>query len=157
METENIRKYTKSQAELAEQASTYMLEHMDKKITISEISEMLHVSQTQLKNSFRNYYGESVYKYIRSRKMQLAAAMLAEGQLSIMEIAGMYGYENCSKFAAAFRGEYGVSPEYMAMRTAVSLPPHFEMSTGFLQAATASSAEYVISLRNYQIHHRSSI
>ena len=110
METENIRKYTKSQAELAEQASTYMLEHMDKKITISEISEMLHVSQTQLKNSFRNYYGESVYKYIRSRKMQLAAAMLAEGQLSIMEIAGMYGYENCSKFAAAFRGEYGVSP-----------------------------------------------
>ena len=123
METENIRKYTKSQAELAEQASTYMLEHMDKKITISEISEMLHVSQTQLKNSFRNYYGESVYKYIRSRKMQLAAAMLAEGQLSI----------------------------------AVSLPPHFEMSTGFLQAATASSAEYVISLRNYQIHHRSSI
>ena len=106
METENIRKYTKSQAELAEQASTYMLEHMDKKITIYEISEMLHVSQTQLKNSFRNYYGESVYKYIRSRKMQLAATMLAEGQLSIMEIAGIYGYENCSKFAAAFRNEY---------------------------------------------------
>ena len=110
METENIRKYTKSQAELAEQASTYMLEHMDKKITIYEISEMLHVSQTQLKNSFRNYYGESVYKYIRSRKMQLAATMLAEGQLSIMEIAGIYGYENCSKFAAAFRNEYGLSP-----------------------------------------------
>ena len=123
METENIRKYTKSQAELAEQASTYMLEHMDKKITISEISEMLHVSQTQLKNSFRNYYGESVYKYIRSRKMQLAAAMLAEGQLSIMEIAGMYGYENCSKFAAAFRGEYGVSPSsYRKQRRVRNFP-----------------------------------
>ena len=111
METENIRKYTKSQAELAEQASTYMLEHMDKKITISEISEMLHVSQTQLKNSFRNYYGESVYKYIRSRKMQL------------MEIAGMYGYENCSKFAAAFRGEYGVSPSsYRKQRRVRNFP-----------------------------------
>ena len=123
METENIRKYTKSQAELAEQASTYMLEHMDKKITISEISEMLHVSQTQLKNSFRNYYGESVYKYIRSRKMQLAAAMLAEGQLSIMEIAGIYGYENCSKFAAAFRGEYGVSPSsYRKQRRVRNFP-----------------------------------
>jgi AraC-like DNA-binding protein len=110
METENIRKYTKSQAELAEQASTYMLEHMDKKITIYEISEMLHVSQTQLKNSFRNYYGESVYKYIRSRKMQQAAVQLEEGKFSVMEIAGMYGYENCSKFAAAFRKEYGLSP-----------------------------------------------
>ena len=51
METENTRKCTKSQAELAKQASSYMLEHMDKKITISEISERMHVSQTQLKNS----------------------------------------------------------------------------------------------------------
>ena len=50
METEKSRKYTKTQAELAEQASSYMLEHMDKKITISEISERMHVSQTQLKN-----------------------------------------------------------------------------------------------------------
>ena len=110
METEKTRKWTKSQAELAEQASRYMLEHMDKKITISEISEKMHVSQTQLKNSFRNYYGNSFYKYIRSRKMKLAADQLAEGQFSVMEIAGMFGYENCSKFAAAFRGEYGVSP-----------------------------------------------
>ena len=110
MDTEKTRKCTKSQAELAEQASSYMFEHMDKKITISELSEMMHVSQTQLKNSFRNYYGNSVYKYIRSRKMQKAASLLEEGQLSVMEIAGMFGYENCSKFAAAFRGEYGVSP-----------------------------------------------
>ena len=110
METENIRKYTKSQAELAEQASTYMLEHMDKKITISEISEMLHVSQTQLKNSFRSYFGNSVYKYVRARKLERAANELASGELSVMEIAGMCGYENCSKFAAAFKGEYGVSP-----------------------------------------------
>lgn len=110
METGYTRKCTKTQAELAKQASSYMLGHMDKKITINEISEKMHVSQTQLKNSFRNYYGESVYKYIRSRKMQLAAVQLAEGQFSVMEIAGMFGYENCSKFAAAFRGEYGVSP-----------------------------------------------
>ena len=60
MKAEKTRSFTKSQAELAEQASRYMLEHMDMKITISEISERMHVSQTQLKNSFRNYYGESV-------------------------------------------------------------------------------------------------
>ena len=83
METENTRKCTKSQAELAKQASSYMLEHMDKKITISEISERMHVSQTQLKNS----------------------------------------YENCSKFAAAFRGEYGVSPSsYRKQRRVRNFP-----------------------------------
>ena len=110
MEAEQTRNCTESQAELAKQASSYVLERMDKRITIKEIADQMHVSQTQLKNSFRNYYGNSVYKYIRSRKMEQAAALLAEGQLSVMEIAGMFGYENCSKFAAAFRGEYGMSP-----------------------------------------------
>ena len=110
MEAEKTRNCTKSQAELAKQASSYVLERMDKRITIKEIADQMHVSQTQLKNSFRNYYGNSVYKYIRSKKMEQAAALLAEGQLSVMEIAGMFGYENCSKFAAAFRGEYGMSP-----------------------------------------------
>ena len=104
MDAENTRNCSKSQAELAKQASSYILEHMDKRITIKEISERMHVSQTQLKKS------NSVYKYIRSRKMRQAAAMLAEEQYSVMEIAGMFGYENCSKFAAAFRGEYGMSP-----------------------------------------------
>ena len=123
MKAEKTRSFTKSQAELAEQASRYMLEHMDMKITISEISERMHVSQTQLKNSFRNYYGESVYEYIRSRKMQQAAVQLEEGKLSVMEIAGMYGYENCSKFAAAFRKEYGLSPSsYRKQRRVRNFP-----------------------------------
>ena len=46
----------------------------------------------------------------KCRKLEKAADELAGGELSIMEIAGMCGYENCSKFAAAFKGEYGVSP-----------------------------------------------
>ena len=110
MEAEKTRNCTESQAELAKQASSYVLERMDKRITIKEIADQMHVSQTQLKNSFRNYYGNSVYKYIRSKKMEQAAALLAEGQLWGRERAGMCGYENCSKFAAAFRGEYGMSP-----------------------------------------------
>ena len=40
----------------------------------------------------------------------MAADKLMETELSIMEIAMMFGYENCSKFAAAFRGELGTSP-----------------------------------------------
>lgn len=110
MNTVNKQNCTKSQIELAKQASSYILEHMDKRITIREMAEKMHVSQTQLKNSFRNYYGDSMYRYIRSRKMEKAAEKLAQEELSVMEIAGMFGYENCSKFAAAFKGEYGISP-----------------------------------------------
>lgn len=110
MREDRTRNCTKSQVEIAQNASSYILARMDKHITISEMADRMHVSQTQLKNSFRNYYGESMYKYIRSRKMEMAADKLKQEELSVMEIAGMVGYENCSKFAAAFRGEFGVSP-----------------------------------------------
>ena len=110
MSTDRTQNCTKSQVELAKNASSYILERVDKHITIREMADKMHVSQTQLKNSFRNYYGASMYKFIRSRKMELAAQKLAQEELSVMEIAGMVGYENCSKFAAAFRGEFGVSP-----------------------------------------------
>ena len=110
MSTEKTRKCTKSQTELVKQANSYVMDHVDKHITIRELADLLHVSQTQLKNSYRCYFGESIYRYIRSRKMRMAADMLMETELSIMEIAMMFGYENCSKFAAAFRGELGTSP-----------------------------------------------
>ena len=110
MSTDRTQNCTRSQVEIAQNASSYILDRVDKHITIREIADRMHVSQTQLKNSFRNYYGASMYKYIRSRKMEMAAEKLAQEELSVMEIAGMVGYENCSKFAAAFRGEFGVSP-----------------------------------------------
>ncbi len=110
MNTDTTRNCTKSQSELAEQVCSYVLDHMEKKITIREMADRMHVSQTQLKNSFRSYFGESIYRYIRSRKMRAAAEQLTSGDMSVMEIAGMVGYENCSKFAAAFRREFGKSP-----------------------------------------------
>ena len=110
MSTDKRTNCTHTQKLIAKQAGEYILMHMDKRITINEMAGLMHVSETQLKNSFRNYYGNSVYKFIRARKMQEAAVLLAEGRLSVMEIAGMLGYENCSKFSAAFRGEYGMSP-----------------------------------------------
>ncbi len=110
MSAEITQKCTKSQTELVKQANNYVMDHIDKHITIRELADLLHVSQTQLKNSYRNYFGESIYRYVRSRKMRMAADKLAETELSVMEIAVMFGYENCSKFAAAFRGELGTSP-----------------------------------------------
>ena len=64
---------SRSQMDLAKQANKYLLEHMDRHVTIRELSSRLHVSQTQLKNSFRSYFGNSVYKYARSRKLEKAA------------------------------------------------------------------------------------
>lgn len=42
--------------------------------------------------------------------MQAAALLLINTELSVSEIAGRYGYDNPSKFSAAFRKIMGKSP-----------------------------------------------
>ncbi|MBP3273214.1 MAG: AraC family transcriptional regulator, partial [Ruminococcus sp.] len=61
---------------------------------------------------FRAVYGAPIYQYIKSYKMKAAAAMLiSEKQLSISEIAQRLGYDNASKFSAAFRDVMGTAPQ----------------------------------------------
>lgn len=104
------RCFTKSQVGLAKDVCQYLTEHMDRRVTISELADIFHVSQTALKNSFKGVYGVSVYSYIREQKMQAAALMLRRTDRSVLEIAGMCGYDNGSKFAGAFRNVMGVTP-----------------------------------------------
>ncbi|MDO5547125.1 MAG: AraC family transcriptional regulator [Eubacteriales bacterium] len=96
---------------LAESICRYLMEHMDRHITIQQLSELFHVSQTQLKNSFKKTYGTSVYAYIRTEKMWAAARMLRETNETVLEVAGQFGYNNGSKFAKAFSDVMGMTPK----------------------------------------------
>ena len=104
------RRISNTQVELAKRIGAYLSANMDRRITLEELSNSFHMSQSALKSCFRAVYGESVYSYIRAQKMQCAAADLRRSEMSIMEIAGRYGYDNGSKFAKAFRDTVGMSP-----------------------------------------------
>ena len=48
--------------------------------------------------------------YVKRRRMEEAAVLLGRGGRSVTEIAESVGYQNASKFSAAFRDIYGMSP-----------------------------------------------
>lgn len=104
------RSVSGSQVATAKEVCRYLTDNMDKRITLDQVSEKFHVSGTQIKNSFKAVYGVSMYAFIRAQKMHSAAAMLKSTDLTILEIAGEYGYENGSKFAGAFKAVMGMSP-----------------------------------------------
>lgn len=109
-------KLSLKQVSLIRDISEYLAQHMDSRVTIEQLSKLFHVSQTQLKQSFKGVYGISVYAYIRSQKMQAAAIMLRQSDMSVLEIAGHFGYDNGSKFAKAFKEIIGLSPtKYRAL------------------------------------------
>lgn len=102
---------SRSQVELAKQVCAYLTEHISDRITLEQLSSIFHMSGTSIKNSFRLVYGESVYNYIRTRKMQMAADLLRSTDATVLEIAGRFGYDNASKFSSAFKDVHGVTPQ----------------------------------------------
>lgn len=109
-EEKECPRYSQAQVEIANKVCKYLTEHMDDKITLAQLSEFVHISGTQIKNSFKGVYGVSFYSYIRKQKMQAAGLMLHHSDSTILEVAGRFGYDNGSKFAAAFKAVMGMTP-----------------------------------------------
>lgn len=101
---------TKTQARLARRAEALLRQDLSQHITIQEAASRLNVSPTSLKQSFRGVFGMPVYTYMRVLKMRFAALELCRTDKPVMEIAGEYGYENGSKFSAAFKDVMGEAP-----------------------------------------------
>ena len=92
------------------EAKKYLLAHLDEHITITELADMLGISSTSLKICFKGVYGDTINGYITNCKMQKAASLLKNTDKSVLEIAGIVGYNNGSKFAGAFRRVMNKSP-----------------------------------------------
>ena len=69
------------------------------------------ISVGALKTGFKGVYGSPIYTYIRTYKMNVAASVLVtDRKKKIIDVAASVGYDNPSKFAAAFKELFGMSP-----------------------------------------------
>ena len=88
-----------------------LLQHMEQRITIEELSRQYLINPTTLKNVFKSVYGTSIAAHIKEHRMRQAARMLIESNLNIAEIAQAVGYDSQSKFTAAFKTYFKVLPK----------------------------------------------
>ena len=89
----------------------HLLQDMTRRTNLKELALEHGLSLTQLKDGFRQVYGESPYAYLRNYKMHQAAQLLRQTDQKISEIALMMGYENPSKFSEAFYAVIGCKPK----------------------------------------------
>ena len=100
----------RTQVEIVKSVSEYITENLNGKITVKQLTLAFGVSDTYLQNAFRSVYGMPVISFIRTQKMQSAAQVLIHTTRTIDEIAEEFGYENESKFSAAFKKIMGDPP-----------------------------------------------
>lgn len=106
----NGKYFQKSDIEKVKAIHNEAIIRLDKKLTLNELSEEYGISLTVLKECFREIYGLPYYGYIKRYKMHKAVHYLEQTDLKISEIAGLLGYDNSSKFSAAFKSITGCTP-----------------------------------------------
>jgi AraC-like DNA-binding protein len=77
---------------------------------LPELARSVGLNEFKLKVGFRVLFGASVFGYLRTQRMDRARRLLAHRELSVTEVAAHVGYQNPSKFAAAFRKHFGFPP-----------------------------------------------
>lgn len=83
------------------------LDHMP---SIRELSERLYVGHTYLCETFKNVTGMTVGAYARTRRIEMAKALLRDPKLSIKQVARRVGFETTGGFAASFKQSEGITP-----------------------------------------------
>ena len=107
---ENRAYITRTQSDTIRAIRTYLVEHLERHITLPELSAQFGIPLTNMKQNFKTVYGDTIGTYIQSYPMQKAMWLIQETDQSIAAIAGQVGYQNASKFSEVFRQISGVSP-----------------------------------------------
>ncbi|MBR5646638.1 MAG: metalloregulator ArsR/SmtB family transcription factor [Treponema sp.] len=102
--------YLEDQVEKIKKIHDYLTENLSKRIKIDELARKFAINATTLKTVFKDVYGTSLAAHIKEHRMEKAASLLVQSQLSIKEIADKVGYESQSKFSAVFKDFYNMSP-----------------------------------------------
>lgn len=105
-------------------ALAYIEENLDGELTVGEIAARAYISEFHFQRVFSAICGLTVGKYVRNRRLTLAARELAGGGVKVTDVAMKYGYGSMEGFSRAFARFHGVSPsDVLAGAGAKSFPP----------------------------------
>lgn len=106
------------QAEKIKEVHKLIIDSPSKNYTVEVLSQMFDIPESTLRKNFREIYGSPIYKYIKKFKINKAAELLKKDRsLKVSDVAESVGYDNPSKFAAAFKDVMGITPlEYKQKR-----------------------------------------
>src|SRR6476659_8557015 len=95
----------------AQKALWYIETHLADPLTLDEIAGVGGVSRFHMVRAFAAATGFSVMRYVRVRRLSMAARALAAGAPDILTLALEADYGSHEAFTRAFRDHFGVTPE----------------------------------------------
>ena len=107
---QSVEGFSVEQVETARRMHDELLAHPEERITIEDLAHKYLMNPTTLKDVFKAVYGESIASHMKEHRMEKAAELLRETELSIAAVAEAVGYDSAGKFSSAFRERYHLLP-----------------------------------------------
>lgn len=115
------------QKEIVQKIINYIEENIEKEINIDKIAKSVGYSKFHLNRIFSKCTGITIYKYLQSRRLTIAAEKLIKTNEPITQIAYEAGYDSQQAFSFAFKQLY-VHPPQIYKRIGVFVPKQNRIS-----------------------------
>lgn len=93
----------------------YIEDNLDDKLSLDKVAEKVGYSKFHLNRLFSERVGCTLYKYIQTRRLTVAAEKLVNTTKPIIEIAYDANYDSQQSFTLAFRQLYFCTPQRYRM------------------------------------------
>jgi AraC-like DNA-binding protein len=110
VEEDTRRYFYKTRINAVKAIREHMTAHLDKQLTLRELSEQFRIPLTAMKSCFKSEFGTSIHAYMREYRVQAASALLRETDEPIAGIAAKVGYDSHAQFSSIFKSVTGTSP-----------------------------------------------
>jgi AraC-like DNA-binding protein len=101
------------------EARRIILEQMDNPPSLLQLSRMVGLNDYKLKVAFKKMYGNTIFGYLREKRMEQALKLLQAGKFNVMEVSCAVGYSNPSHFAETFCKKFGINPSALLRENAL--------------------------------------
>jgi AraC-like DNA-binding protein len=78
---------------------------------LGELAIIASMSETKLKQLFKQTFGDTIYNYYQKARMEEAAFLLKQAKHSVSEVGYELGFSNLSHFSRLFEKQYGITPK----------------------------------------------
>ncbi|MCI8387351.1 MAG: AraC family transcriptional regulator [Clostridiales bacterium] len=91
-------------------AMRFLDENITEPLSLDEIAEKANLNKTYFITLFKKLNGVTPWEYITARRIEKSYELLRRGNMNVLEIATLCGFNNASNFNRAFRKVTGVTP-----------------------------------------------
>ena len=103
--------------ERLEKMLNYLNMHFTEVISLQDLADQVHLSREVCCRLFKKMTGKTITGYLEEYRANKSFALVQSGQYSMTQITEMVGFSNPSRFASAFRKQFGCNPgEYHSVK-----------------------------------------